>query len=117
MTVNTEREGDTIIASLSGRVEGGTSAAEFQEDLQSLAGQEARAVVLDCRELAYISSSGLRAIAILLNDTEEQGMRLEACEMTLPVRKVFEMSGFDQLIGVHDTREEACRAARGEAAE
>ena len=34
--------------------------------------------------------------------------------MTLPVRKVFEMSGFDQLIGVHESREEACQAAREE---
>ena len=42
------------------------------------------------------------------------GIRLEACEMTLPVRKVFEMSGFDQLIGVHESREEACRAVREE---
>ena len=117
MEVNTEREGDTIIASLSGRVEGGTSATQFQEDLQAIAAQAPPAVVLDCRELAYISSSGLRAIAILLNETEGNGGRLEACEMTLPVRKVFEMSGFDQLSGVHETLEEACRAARGETGE
>ena len=42
MEVNTEREGVTIIASLSGRVEGGTTAAQFQEDLQAIAAQAPR---------------------------------------------------------------------------
>ena len=114
MGITTEREGDTVIAQLSGRVEGGTSAAQFQEDLQNVISAGSQGMVLDFGELAYISSAGLRAIAIVLNNTRETGIRLEACEMTPPVRKVFEMSGFDQLIRVHESREEACRAAREE---
>ena len=114
MGVTTTREGDTVIAKLSGRVEGGTSATTFQDDLQNAISAGSQGMVLDFGELTYISSAGLRAIAIVFNSTKEIGIRLEACEMTLPVRKVFEMSGFDQLIGVHESREEACRAAREE---
>ena len=110
-TLSTEREGQTIIVSVKGRIEGGSSATQFQEELQQAIGQDDRGMVLDCQELAYISSAGLRAIAIVINRVQDAGIRLEACRMNPPVRKVFEISGFDQLIGVHETREEACRAA------
>ena len=110
MEIKTDREGTTVIARLSGRVEGGTVAQQFQEELQQAINPGDQRVVLDCQELAYISSAGLRAIAIVLNHAQETGVQMDACTMTPPVRKVFEMSGFDQLMGVHETLEEARRA-------
>ena len=111
MPVAAEQEGNTVIAHLSGRVEGGTSATEFQEALQGAIGPTSQAMVLDFEHLDYISSAGLRAIAILLNDTRKRGVRLLACRMKAPVRAVFEVSGFDQLIRVHETRDQAFQAA------
>ena len=114
MPVVTEQAGNTVIACLSGRVEGGVSAAEFQETLQEAITPTSQAMVLDFEHLDYISSAGLRAIAIVLNDTRRKGVRLLACQMTTPVRAVFEVSGFDQLIAVHQTRDQAFQAATEE---
>ena len=49
MGVTTTREGDTVIAKLSGRVEGGTSATTFQEDLQNAISAGSQGMVLDLR--------------------------------------------------------------------
>ena len=49
MGVTTSKEGDTVIAKLSGRVKGGTSATTFQEDLQNAISAGSQGMVLDLR--------------------------------------------------------------------
>ena len=107
--ITVEREGNTVIARIRGRVEGRTSATDFQEALESSIAGDTRGLVLDCGELVYISSSGLRAIAIIINRTQGEGISIRACEMLPPIRGVFEVTGFDQLVGIVETREQALR--------
>lgn len=112
MDINTERRGGIIIARISGRIEGGPVAEELQERLNGTADPGDRSLVLDCREIAYISSAGLRAFMIVMRQKQAAGVRMIACGMSLPVRTVFEVSGIDQLIPVMNTLEEALEEVR-----
>ena len=110
MQVTIEIKNGAAIARLSGRIAGGLEAARLEEQLLGALRDGAGAVVLDCRDLAYISSAGLRAILILVRRGEEQGVALAAFGMTAEVRQVLSISGFDRLVDIHETLEEALAA-------
>ena len=110
MEVTIEMENGAAIARLSGSVTGGLVAARFEEQLLGVLRDGAGAVVLDCRDLAYISSTGLRAILILVRRGQEQGVPVAAFGMTAEVQQVFSISGFDRLVDIHETLEEALAA-------
>ncbi len=112
MEITAKRDGTTLVASLNGRIEGGSSAAGLHEDLKQAVGPEDQALVLDCADLSYISSAGLRIVAITINEARARGMGLAACAMIPPVKSVFEISGFNQLIDLHDTLDGALAAMR-----
>ena len=63
MEVETERQGDTLIAKTDGRVDG-ANAREFQTALDAAIDDNECAVVLDMERLSYISSAGLRVILL-----------------------------------------------------
>ena len=117
MEINTERMGDTVVARISGRLEGGPSALDLQEKLSAATAPGDRAMVMDCSDIAYISSSGLRVFVIVTQENEAAGIRTAACNMILPIRNVFEISGMDQIITVADTLEEALEEVLEEARE
>lgn len=67
-------------------------------------------MVLDCRDLSYISSAGLRTILMLVRRGKGQGVLVAAFGMTAEVRQVFSISGFDRLVDIHETLEVALAA-------
>lgn len=114
MEVSTERKGNTVIARISGRIEGRPAAEELEERLSGATRPGDRRLVLECRETAYVSGAGLRTLMVLMRRNEAAGIRMVACALPEPVRTVFEVSGMDRAIPVVDTLEEALR---GEALE
>jgi len=106
------RESQTLIVTTEGRVDGAT-AREFHEALEAAATPEDDAVILDMAKLSYISSAGLRVILIIAKALQKQNSKFAVCALSLPIREVFQMSGFDKIIPVHDSRVDALAALRG----
>ena len=109
MDISTERQGSTLYANVGDRIDG-TEARNFQETLTSVIDEEVRALILDLEKLTYISSAGLRVILLTARVLQRQGGKLAICSLSDPIREVFEISGFDKIIPVHSTREEAASA-------
>ena len=57
-------------------------------------------VVIDCAELKYISSSGLRILLNIYKHTRTNGHKAALKNMTDEVKEVFQLSGFLQLFEV-----------------
>ena len=106
MEVKIQRDEGKVTAQVDGRLEGNGS-EEFLDRMRAIMEPRDKTLLLDCSRLGYISSAGLRAIAILIDESGEQGTSMAAFGMTPPVRAVFEVSGFDQLITVTNTAREA----------
>ncbi len=106
MGVTTERQGDTLIARTDGRVDG-SNAREFQSALEDAINPDERAVVLDMKELSYISSAGLRVILLTAKNLRSQNAKFAVCSLSGPIREVFEISGFDKIISIHASEAEA----------
>ena len=109
MALTIERQGKTLIAVASGRVDG-TNAGEFQTELTGAIDGDDPSVVLDLGGLSYISSAGLRVILLVAKTMRSKDAQFAVCSPSESVREIFEISGFAQIIPVHSTQNEAVAA-------
>ena len=109
MEITSERDGRTLTAIATGRVDG-VNASEFEKTLRNTIDDEDTAVILDLAGITYLSSAGLRAILLTARSLSQRKAKFLLCSPTAPIREVFEISGFDKIIPVHDNHEAAVSA-------
>lgn len=85
-----------MVATLEGRLDT-ASAAETESVLEPLNDCEGKDIVLDCTELKYISSSGLRIFLGILKKAKTWGGHVYIKGMSDEIRAVFTMTGFIKL--------------------
>jgi len=91
MTVTLERNGDELTMHVEGRLDTLTS-GEFEEKLEtSLDG--VRHLILDFKELDYISSAGLRTILTAVELMSDRG-DLKITNVNEDIRETLEITGF-----------------------
>ncbi len=88
----------------------GNNAGEFEKALREAINDNYRAVIIDFEHLAYISSAGLRVILLAAKALRNQSAKFGICSLANPIREVFEVSGFDKIIPVHESRADALAA-------
>ena len=103
------RDGHILIAELSGRLEG-SSSIEFQFALEREISSDDKALILDLQDLSFLSSTGLRILAIMSKRTADAGIKFALCAPQNSVNKVITMSGFNKLIRTFGTQAEARNA-------
>ena len=67
-------------------------------------------VVLDCMRMTYINSAGLRAILTFARRSAEHGGRFALFGLSETVRRTFEVVGFDQMLDIHESADDALDA-------
>ena len=100
------RRGDRLVLRPSGRLDNRYSRDLETRLLERIDGGET-AVVIDFRDLEYISSAGLRVLLVAMKRLELVKGTLCLCALNDHVREVFEISGFFNIAPVHRTLEEA----------
>ena len=99
MNIIIENEGNQIVARLTGRLDT-AAAAEIAPDFQALAEQASQHIILDCSQLEYISSSGLRLFLALRKESAAKGGKLQVRAINADIRQVFMMTGFISLFEI-----------------
>jgi anti-anti-sigma factor len=102
-----EKVGDVHILHLRGRLDL-TAVTEFGALLQGVIGAGATRIVMDCRDLQYVSSSGLGAF-ISGGKTLGPGGKLVFAALNHHLQNVFEMTGIASLFQICGSKEEALR--------
>lgn len=102
------RRDDTTILALKGRLDS-SSSAQFEASLLGLLKSGEKRMILDLRELAYISSSGLRALLKAAKEMKQQNGSISMCGAKDFIREVFEMSGFVSFFPLYATLDEALK--------
>ena len=111
MDVTIERSDDILALGLRGRIDY-TTAPAFNDAVEDAVAETDRALILDCGELAYIGSAGLRVILKTAQTLKAREVPVVLCALSSPVREVFHITGFAQLLPIHDNAAEA-RASLG----
>lgn len=112
------RYGDVDVLMPVGRIDQDTSAG-FQSHLLERLGagvEPARALVLDVRDVEYISSFGLRALMIGKKKGDDVGCRLVVACPTSVVREVLSISRLDRTIDTFSDLRSALAAVSDSAA-
>ena len=79
----------------------------FDEILRQLLGSGSVRIVIDCAQVSYVSSAGLRSFLALAKRVKTQGGCCRFAALNAPVREVFELSGFLAVLEVHESVEDA----------
>lgn len=102
MDVVITQEGASLVCSLRGRLDTPSSQG-VMDAIQPLLEQADREIIVDCQELTYISSSGLRILLTLRKETARRGGRLIIRDISEAIRQVFLMTGFYNLFEIHES--------------
>jgi anti-anti-sigma factor len=94
------------VMEIAGRLDDGT-ASNVEEDIRLCIESGARRMVLDCRDLSYISGAGLHTVLDLARMMQAAEGRLVLCGLQPQVEEMLEVSGFDAIIPVYKNRGEA----------
>ena len=98
MEVKITTEDKVTTASLIGRLDT-LAAQEIAPQMDQLKNAEGT-LVLDCSELSYISSSGLRIFLTLRKAAAERGGKVIVRNISHEIRSVFMMTGFLNLFEI-----------------
>ena len=110
--VNWSRDAGVLVASLSGRVDSGNSAA-LHETLKEGIPEGERTLALDCGQLTYMSSAGLRVLLDMSQRFRGPRKAMGLCGLPESIDSVVRLSGFDKIIPVHETIADAVAAITG----
>ena len=96
MDITINQVGDRLVAALSGDLDNAAS-TQAKRGLEPVFERTDCDVVIDCTELNYISSSGLRIILDVFKHTRSNGHKAILKNLSEDVKEVFDLSGFLQL--------------------
>jgi len=99
-----------VVAGVSGRLDA-TSCEDFETFINGLMNKDHNYIILNCVDLTYISSAGLRSLVVLMKKMQEFDGQLCLLNVHGLVLEVIETSGFDHIIQICESIDEAQRGA------
>ncbi len=105
-----ERHGDVLVVEVSGRVEAAI-APGFERDVVAQINDGAIRLVLDCSKMTYIASAGLRVLLVVARRLADDKGSFAVAAVPKAIREILAISGFDQVINVTETVDEAVASA------
>lgn len=106
MQITVTESNEVKVVGLDGDLDGQTSPMA-QSTLQELISKGARFILIDCQNLSFISSVGLRVLLVAAKQVQHANGGVRLCAANESVMEVFRMTGFDTIIPVHESRQEA----------
>ena len=96
MKLEIKNNGDQVVGTLIGRLD--TAAAQqFSVDMEPLMDNANKHILLDCSQLEFISSSGLRLFLSLRKATIAKGGDITIKGVSSEIKQVFTITGFYSL--------------------
>ena len=100
-----EHKGDVTVFSISGRVDSDTTPA-MDAELEKLVSKEKK-VVLDLKDVEFLSSAGVRAIVKALKTAKKSRSNLKLAAIPDHIAEVLQMLGMMELMQTYPSLEEA----------
>ena len=99
MEVNITRDSEEVTVRLTGRLDT-PGAQEIAPQVNELLEDTGKTVILDCTDMTYISSSGLRIFLTLRKAAADKGGQIIVRNICNDIRNVFMMTGFLNLFEI-----------------
>jgi anti-sigma B factor antagonist len=99
MDTKIQEHGNQIVASFIGRLDT-AAAVSTTEAVKPLLEAQNKEIILDCSQLEYISSSGLRIFLSIRKEAAANGSKVIVRSINADIRQVFMMTGFISLFEI-----------------
>jgi anti-sigma B factor antagonist len=99
MEIIEENQNGINIYKLNGHLDSNTSLG-FENKLIQAIDDGSKSMIIDFKNLDYISSAGLRVILKATKALKREDGKIMLCDMQDYVKEVFEISGFDSLLPI-----------------
>lgn len=96
MTLEINEINGTMVGKLAGRLDTAAS-AQFSKDMEPLIDNADKEIILDCADLEFISSSGLRLFLSLRKASVSKGGSVTIKNVKDEIKQVFTITGFVSL--------------------
>jgi anti-anti-sigma factor len=106
MNIKKEKINDFSIIAIDGRIDTLNSAV-LESEMDQLHSSGETKIIIDCSDIKYISSSGLRVFLNAQKKAITTKGKLSLCNMQLPIREIFDISGFSSIFTIFNTLDEA----------
>lgn len=106
MELAEETRGDTLIVSIKGRLDA-ISSPTAEKHVFELINEGANKLILNLGGVDYLSSAGMRMLLSTTKKLKGQSGKLVLCAVTPNVMDVLKISGFDHVLDIVQTQEEA----------
>lgn len=106
VNVKEEKRGEILILQFTGRLDA-ISTPETEKKVLTYINAGQRKIILDFSGVDYISSAGMRMLLITTKKLKSISGQLVLCSITTNVMDVFKMSGFDHVLEMTKTKEDA----------
>lgn len=106
MDLQVEKEGNVSIVSIVGRLDT-TNFHELEQKLVTLVDGGDKFLLLDCTQLEYISSSGLRVFLLILKKIGQLNGKLVICGLNSNISEIFVIAGFASYFNLAGNKQEA----------
>lgn len=101
MTTKIEKENTKAVILLEGRLDT-PSAVTVEKEVQAVMDGTINETLVDCTNLSYISSSGLRILITLNKHFMKMGGKLTLKGLLPEIKEVFDMTGFSSIFDIVD---------------
>ncbi len=106
LTIQERQNSAITILDISGRIDAATS-SQIEEELGKKLDTGVTTLILNMKDLNYISSSGLRVILAALKRVKAKGGTIALADLQPGPGEVFKMTGFDRLFPISASVEQA----------
>ena len=99
MNIEIKEQNGSYLGILTGWIDT-AEASQFLEDLKPLMANANKSIELDCAQLEYICSLGLRGVLQLKKESNAKGGSLILTHVEGEVKKILRLTGFDKLLDI-----------------
>jgi anti-sigma B factor antagonist len=106
MEVYQSKEENLITLTIDGELDA-SSCIVLDESIQQVVNENEKRILVDCKQLSYISSAGLGVFMSYLQDFAQNDIRMVLFNLNPQVKEVFRILGLDNLLKIVGNKDEA----------
>ena len=106
MDIAEQQVGEITIVEVKGRIDSNTAKA-FGERLTKLINASRGRLVVDLKQIIYISSAGFRALLVAGRLVDEMKGTLALCGLSAELQRLFDLGAFTDLFTIYGSRDES----------
>lgn len=99
MKIEITKNNSSVVAAIAGRLDTVTS-VEFDNTIKPYLATEGLELIIDCSDMEYISSAGLRVVLIAHKSITANSGRFIIRNLRNEVRSVFDLTGFSRILTI-----------------